>query len=113
MSQMPDSVYLPNDSKYCTVGIFTAYNENYLLSENDFNEDCLDDYTEYTPMYRLEEEKQHLIEKAIITIKDIKLIDQIMLDLSNSYAIGNFDYEIGTDEFYEETLKRYNQLKNK
>ncbi len=46
-----------------------------------------------------------------LTVDDIELIDQIMLDLSNAYATGNFDYELGSDEFYQETLKRFNEFK--
>ena len=68
MSQMPDSVYLHKDSKYCTVGHYSAYSENYILSENEFEESSLNDYVEYTPTYRLDEAvaqtKKDLIEKA-------------------------------------------------
>lgn len=61
---MPDSIYLNKDEKYNTIGIHTAYGENYLLAENEFDEKCLEYYVEYTPIYRLEEEKQKLIDKA-------------------------------------------------
>ena len=46
-----------------------------------------------------------------LTVDDIELIDQIMLDLSTAYATGNFDYELGSDEFYKETLKRFQEFK--
>lgn len=49
--------------------------------------------------------------KEKLTWKDIELLDQIMLDLSNAYATGNFDYELGSDGFYKETLKRFNEFK--
>ena len=42
-----------------------------------------------------------------LTVDDIELIDQIMLDLSNAHATGNFEFEQGSDEFYQETLKRF------
>ena len=48
-----------------------------------------------------------------LTADDIELIDQIMLDLSNAYATGNYDCELGTDEFYQETLKRFNEAKGR
>lgn len=46
-----------------------------------------------------------------LTVQDIEAIDQIMLDLANAYATGNFEYELGTDGFYQETLKRFNDYK--
>ena len=46
-----------------------------------------------------------------LTVDDIGLIDQIMLDLSNAYATGNFEFEQGSDEFYQETLKRFQEFK--
>ena len=48
-----------------------------------------------------------------LTADDIELIDQIMLDLSNAYATGNYDCELGTHEFYQETLKRFNEAKGR
>lgn len=57
--------------------------------------------------------------KEKLTWKDIELIDQIMLDLSNAYATGNFEpeavhegEELG-NEFYQETLKRFNEAKGR
>ena len=63
--------------------------------------------TLYIKAYRQAEED------LALTVDDIELIDQIMLDLSNAYATGNFDYELGSNEFYEETLKRYQEFKEK
>lgn len=61
---------------------------------------------------RLFQEGYEQSEKDLaLTVDDIELIDQIMLDLSNAYATGNFDYELGSDEFYQETLKRFNDFK--
>ena len=71
---MPDSVYMHKDAKYGTLGFHTVYEEFELLSENDYNEKVLDDYVEYTPMYRLEESVRHtkeqMIEKACEWLED-------------------------------------------
>lgn len=67
---------------------------------------------DYNQIYDAAKNGYEQAEKDLaLTVKDIEAIDQIMLDLSNTYAVGNFDYELGTDEFYEEVLKRFKEYK--
>ena len=55
MSQMPDSIYLHKDDKYNNFGWYHAESENTILAEHDYDESIMEDYVEYTPIYRLEE----------------------------------------------------------
>lgn len=72
MSQMPDSIYLHKDSKYNTSGDYFAQDEVRILSENEFDENALKDYVEYTPVYRLEEAIRKA-EKDIISLIEFRI----------------------------------------
>lgn len=45
-----------------------------------------------------------------MTTKDIKLIDDILTEVSNSIAVGELE-EMEIGEYYQEVLRRYNEIK--
>lgn len=49
--------------------------------------------------------------KEKLTWEDIADIDELITEVSNSYAVGNFDYDGELETFYEEVLKRFNEYK--
>lgn len=49
--------------------------------------------------------------KEKLTADDISAIDALLTEVSNSYAVGNFDYDGELDHFYEEVLRRFKQFK--
>ena len=46
-----------------------------------------------------------------MTWKDMQLIDDIIRDKTNSFAVGMVEYS-DIQEFYEDVLNEYNRLKN-
>lgn len=46
-----------------------------------------------------------------MTTEDIKLIDDILTEVSNSIAVGELR-EMERDEYYQEVLRRYKEIKN-
>ena len=46
-----------------------------------------------------------------MTWKDILLIDDILREKSNAYAVGNAEYS-NVKEYYEDVLKEYIRLKD-
>lgn len=47
-----------------------------------------------------------------LTWRDIATIDSLLTEVSNSYAIGNFDYDGERENFYKKVLDEYNRLNN-
>lgn len=87
MSQMPDSIYLHKDAKYNTLGWYHAEEENTILAEHDYDESVMEDYVEYTPVYRLEEavrkSEKETIERAIAWLEENA--DKYIVDLTPTY----------------------------
>ncbi len=46
-----------------------------------------------------------------MTWKDILLIDDILREKCNAYAVGNAEYS-NVKEYYEDVLKEFNRLKS-
>lgn len=45
-----------------------------------------------------------------LTWQDIATIDSLLTEVSNSYAVGNFDYDGERENFYKKVLDEYNRL---
>lgn len=96
MSQMPDSIYLHKDSKYNTSGEYFAQDENRILYENEYDESVMEDYVEYTPIYRLEEavrksEKDlgwHSVDESLPPIDEDVIVLTDRLNLGSLFAIA-------------------------
>ena len=109
MSQMPDSIYLHKDDKYNTLGWYHAEDENTILAEHDYDESVMEDYVEYSPVYRLEEAVRKAEKDLALTWKDIQTIDNIVVDMAR-----NTDWPLrGQEVFYTEVLNRFNKSKEK
>lgn len=109
MSQMPDSIYLHKDSKYNTSGEYFAQDENRILYENEYNESVMEDYVEYTPIYRLEEAVMKSEKDLTLTWQDIQLICEIDEDMR-----CHSDWPLrGQEVYYEEVLRKFRETKNK
>ena len=114
MSQMPDSVYLHKDEKYNTIGLHSAYSENYILSENDYDESVLNDYVEYTPVYRLEEAVSFAKKDLALTWEDMKLViaaEGSIYDEHHGCSDEVIEHYPTEEAFYSEVLKRFNKSK--
>ena len=110
MSQMPDSIYLHKDDKYNTLGWYHAESENAILAEHDYDESVMEDYVEYTPVYRLEEAVGKAEKDLALTWKDIAKIDALILEANNEFAV-DYSKEISREQFYTEVLNRFNKSK--
>lgn len=68
MSQLPDEVYMPNDSKYSTLDFFIVYDEY----AEEVEEKGIENFTMYIPVYRKEEAIQEVIKKACEWLREHK-----------------------------------------
>lgn len=109
MSQMPDSIYLHKDDKYNNLGWYHAESENTILAEHDYDESVMEDYVEYTPVYRLEEAVRKAEKDLALTWEDMKTIFQIIA--TSDWSDFGINGKLWSDEFYEEVLKRFKEEK--
>lgn len=107
MSQMPENILLHKDCKYNTSGHFSAFDENAILSDNDYNEEALKDYVEYIPVYRIKE----LLNNACHWLRDRVNIPQEVETDENGEPLANsyIDYCKKRTEVADEIVKEFRE----
>lgn len=107
MSQMPENILLHKDCKYNTSGHFSAFDENAILSDNDYNEEVLKDYVEYIPVYRIKE----LLNSACRWLRDRVNIPQEVETDENGEPLADsyIDYCKKRTEVADEIVKEFRE----
>ena len=69
-------------------------------------------FTHYELMYAAQKGYEQAEKDLALTWEDMATIDSLITEVSNSYAVGNYDHDGEREHFYGEVLRRFKETKD-